>query len=286
MILKSSKLKLPSNLSIVFNGAALLIIGAAAVAAIRTTVIGERASPCSERYPNALRMSLERGGRPMQVGELQAVVNQTDWSLLENTRIVGLKAGPARQAMEFKTAFPRAENADPELKPGVGFHWTPRAIPKTSAACLAYSVFLPEDFEFGLGGRLPGLMGMADGAESKEPLFSTRYTWGESGTLGFHPQLPDIPDGRSLESERMTTRLERGGWVALEQEVVLNAPGEANGIMRIWANNELVFERTDVVIRKNEAVVISGVLSEVTARPARTGGKLGKVWVTPFELRW
>ena len=42
-----------------------------------------------------------------------------------------------------------------------------------------------------------------------------------------------------------------GEWVAIEIELNLNSPGEADGYYRFWVNDELVIEVQDVDLRGN-----------------------------------
>ena len=55
----------------------------------------------------------------MQVSELQASLSNTDWGLLDRAKVVGLKSGPARQAIAFETGFERPAGADGETRQGV-----------------------------------------------------------------------------------------------------------------------------------------------------------------------
>ena len=288
MVLKPSGSKLPSKPAMLFNGAAALILFAAGTVAVRTTFFVDDMPPCSQRYPQAQLMPLERDGRALRVSDLQAVLRNTDWGLLQNAQVVGLGSGPASYALEFKTVVARPTAGDPDRKPGVGFVWTPEAMPRTTAGCLAYSVFIPEGFEFGAGGRLPGLLGTRQNAvASADPSFSFRYVWSEDGALGLHTQMPEWAEGRPLTNNRGTLRLERNRWTALEQEIVLNTSGKADGAVRIWANGALVFESTGLVIRRQDNVMISGVLAEMLARPlARSVLKPASIQLSPFEVRW
>jgi hypothetical protein len=151
-------------------------------------------------------------------------------------------------------------------------------------------VFVPEGFGFGKGGRLPGLAGASPigGEDASKQDFSMRYTWGPNGDIDIFSQVPDWPDGRPLTTERKLFTLEPGKWLNLEQEVVLNAPGEKDGVLRVWVDGELVLQRTDMIYRHKPSATITGVLAEAVggAREPGTGRGVQKLWVTPFEVRW
>lgn len=279
----------PSRNTILLNGAVAIVVLSSAAAALRSSVFTPDISPCTVRYLNAAGMSLEREGRPMQVSELQASLSNTDWGLLDRAKVVGLKSGPARQAIAFETGFERPAGADGETRQGVGFVWASQATPPTATACLAYSVFVPEDFDFGSGGRLPGLVGWhQDDPKSKETPFSTRFGFTPEGSIGVQPQLATNlnQDSRMIGGDRGGGRLVPGRWTALEQEVVLGTPGKADSIVRLWVDGALAFERTNIAIRADEQSLITGVLADVWVRRGKSGTKPGVIWVSPFELRW
>lgn len=285
------KMKMPSQLAILFNGAAILIGGASLVVVLRSVLVAEDAAPCAERYPSATRLSLDRNGEPLTASDLQARIGNSDWGLLAGAKVVKLRSGPSKHALEMDLASapPASPKPPGDLKPGLGFNWTPQGMGRPKAACLTYSVFLPEGFTFGRGGRLPGLVGMPGlASEGAEPQFSTRYTWGVRGEADIHAQLQDWPEGRPLGNDRGGFTLEPGKWISLEQEVILNAPGKNDGVIRVWRDGRLAFQKSDVSIRAKPSVLISGVIAEAVAGEQPSGTKVGpqKIWMTPFELRW
>lgn len=279
-----------------FNGAAALLVGASLVYVVRSMVFSESIPPCSERYPRGVQMALESGGQPVATADLQARAAGSDWSLLERTQVVKVAAGPAKVAMQFDLAAPGAANSTRE---GAGFLWGPRAMKATTAACLAYSVYLPEGFQFGGGGRLPGLTGVVEPADGAEPAeasgpdqqqpatatsFSASPGWkkggiGEVATLG--PNLTALMRGGYSRIE-----LPRGKWVRLEQEVKLNAPGAHDGILRLWLDGELVLDGELTNTQKTAA--ITGVVSEVVlpGQPVDPKAKDQKVSISPYIVYW
>ena len=226
----------------------------------------------------------------MSAADLQGQLANTDWGLLTGTRVVKLKTGPAKHALEIDLASaPSVSKAASGERAGVGFNWAPQSFGRPRAACLSYSVFLPDGFTFGRGGRLPGFAG-ASATETGEPetAFSTRYTWSADGEAEIYAQLPDWPEGRSLGGKREKLALQPGRWTELEQEVVLNSPGKADGVLRVWQDGRLVMQRSDVLFRMKPSVMLSGVLAEASAGDPVADTKPGpqKIWLTPFELRW
>jgi hypothetical protein len=248
---------------------------------------------CSERYERGIRLALERGGEIVTAVDLQARFGGTDWGLIEHARVVRLKQGPAGQAIEvtLKGLSPEAEQSG---KPqGIGFWWQPQSLGRVTAACLAYSIFLPDDFDFAKGGRLPGLMGnataTADTQDRRGPSFSTRIAWRQGGQGDIQGHMAGWPDQRMLGNDLAPFTIPRGRWAAIEQEVVLNTLPRRDGLVRIWVDGELAYEKAGLAIRENMLGAINGVLAEVALAGPAPDGKAQKsqsLWLTPFELRW
>ncbi|CAG0927104.1 hypothetical protein TFLX_00352 [Thermoflexales bacterium] len=51
-----------------------------------------------------------------------------------------------------------------------------------------------------------------------------------------------------------------GRWIRFEMEVKLNTPGQADGLYRFWADDELIIERTDVDLRGNTPDKINEIM--------------------------
>ncbi len=51
-----------------------------------------------------------------------------------------------------------------------------------------------------------------------------------------------------------------GKWICFEMEVLLNSPGKQDGLYRIWADNSLIVERTNVDLRGAEEYLINEVM--------------------------
>lgn len=284
-------MKMPSQTTLLLNGAAILIGAASLVVVLRSVFVGDDMPPCAERYPSATRFALDRDGVPLTPADLQSRVGNSDWGILSGAKVVKLRSGPAKHAIEFDLASAPPASPKPigDQKVGLGFAWTPQDLGRPRAACLSYAVFVPEGFTFGKGGRLPGLAGTsATIAEGGEPAFSTRYTWGPGGEADIHTHLPEWPEGRSIGNERPGFALEPGKWMALDQEVVLNSPGKSDGIIRVWRDGRLVFQKQGVTFRTKPSVAIAGVMAEAVAGEQAAGSVPGpqKIWMTPFELRW
>jgi len=292
-IVKQSVTRIPPWFFI--NSAAGFVATLIVVLAVRGAFWREPTPVCSERLGNGTLFGLQdRNGAAISTTDLQSRLGGRDWGLLENTRIEAVKDGPAPVALLVALPkLPVGSDADPKLRSGMGFTWLPSKLATAKAACLTYDIRLPGDFDFGGGGMLPGLFG---GETTESPtkglasVFATRHAWGENGTSLVQYVLQGDTKGASLAGNSDDLRLVRGRWIRLEQEVVLNDPGEANGIFRVWVDGKLQIEEIGVAFRKDERTHLRGVVADVAYATGGTGAaaipKSTSLQVTPFILRW
>ena len=135
-------------------------------------------------------------------------------------------AGQARDArLAGEQSKGRAHN-------GIDFRWNVAGAKAAKAACLSYSVWLPDKFDFGTGGNLPGIAG---GEPDTPSAFGTRLQW----RVGGEAELAVAPSGASFQGIRPNFALLPGRWTQVEQEVVLNTPGAKDGLARLWIDGKL-----------------------------------------------
>lgn len=123
-------------------------------------------------------------------------------------------------------------------------------------------------------GKLPGFGGTYGRAGwggrpvSGEEGWSARGRWAETANPGetrvgyyvYHadmegPYGDDFLDEQSPELiEAATLRHER--WYCVEQYVRLNTPGKADGVLRLWVDDRLAYEKTDLRFRDTAALKI------------------------------
>jgi hypothetical protein len=281
--------KTPNTKVIVFNAAAVLIAVAAVGAVVRSLVLTPSATPCSDRYTSSTTFALERAGTMLTAADLQSGLGGKDAGVIENLAIAKLKDAPAPIAMTVSlpkgSTSPRT-SASP--RGGMSFPWETRLLQGKTAACLSYGVFLPADFPFGRGGVLPGISGMdADGRASDA--FTARMAWRQGGTGGATLRTTSDGESRSTPADREGFAFPRGRWVKVEQEVALNTPKQADGILRVWVDGKLAVDRSDMTYRTKPDVTVSGVAADVFYGTEEGGGVAPadtKVSLTPFEMRW
>ncbi|CAN0135118.1 unnamed protein product, partial [Phaeothamnion confervicola] len=210
---------------------------------------------CETRYAGGVLFSLARSsGTPLQPEDIQARLGGLDWGITTNTKVVKEEAVPYSYALEITMKRNSESNQD---RGGMGFTWLPRQLAAATASCLSYSFWVPPEFKIGDGGTLPGFVSDApteqSGNDTDETApakpapkpFSVRPQWRQDGRFSMLHSWNNGQSGQ-LILDGSKVRMKPGQWTRIEQEVVLNAPGRNNGILRVWINRELMLERYDV----------------------------------------
>src|SRR6056297_2006218 len=193
---------------------------------------------CAERYGNAAEFALQRStGKLMTAVELQSKLGGREWGVLQNVAIKAEKTPVSDQAMTIKfRPGGRSDLARRQADSGAGFRWQTGFLNKASAACLSYAVKVPANFKFGNGGTLPGLSGGKP--YETDDVFSARMRWLEAARVGIHPVTPKRGNGHLMPLAQSWLKLPRDEWFSIEQEIVLNTPGKADGELRVWVDAE------------------------------------------------
>ena len=161
-------------------------------------------------------------------------------------------------------------------------------------ACMSYRVRFSKGFDFSLGGKLPGLLGVAPGTPSTTPAgggstahgWSGRLMWlgpkaysfaGEGGndnmavTYLYHPQQAG-PWGDNVQWHKpfLPDR-----WHHVKQCHVLNRVGQADGVLQAWFDGAMVVNQSNVVYRTDPAVRITHLAWSIF-RGGNTGDWAGR----------
>ncbi|MEO1210526.1 MAG: polysaccharide lyase [Cyanobacteria bacterium J06638_20] len=135
-------------------------------------------------------------------------------------------------------------------------------LPSYERLRLRYRVRFSDNFDFVRGGKLPGLFGgsgasggtIPDGTDG----FSARLMWREDGNGEVYAYLPTSENfGTSIG--RGSWQFPPGEWITVEQEVILNQPGAADGRIRLWVDNALVVDASGLVFRTVDTLQIDGI---------------------------
>jgi hypothetical protein len=288
----------------------LLVLGIGL--AIRSSFEQKPETPaCEARYAGGVLFSYARSGEgPLAPEDLQARLAGRDRGLVANSKIVEDASVLYGYALEVQLKK-GAPESDDQTRSGIGFTWAPRQLTVATGACLSYNVWVPQDFQTGDGGILPGLVSDIDtipsgglvpvvdrrsategeSAEAGEPEelkpFSIRPQWRPDGAFMMWSG-PNVGQAGNLMLDPQKAMLKKGVWSRIEQEAVLNSPGKHDGVLRMWVNGKLVLERFDIAFRKSDLQSFQAVAGDVhhirngiwAPSPADM-----KMRISPLELR-
>lgn len=118
---------------------------------------------------------------------------------------------------------------------------------------LSYWVRFEEDFDFVLGGKLPGLGG-ANTFNDRTNEWSGRLMWRENGWAEFYTHVPrnndfDPGDRFWWNTEGFQAVFVPGQWHHIEIHMKLNTPGEFDGIMEGWFDGRKAATYNDFYFR-------------------------------------
>ncbi|MDX2290062.1 MAG: hypothetical protein NW217_14740 [Hyphomicrobiaceae bacterium] len=281
--------------SILFNAAAgLCVLGAAGYIAADALMTPSNPT-CTASYPPANVLPLENSyGEPMSPVELLTSIGGMQRGVLEHARASAVDGAPSPLVIQVGIKAGTSSSYQSEKDPGgVSFAWRPEAMAGASAACLSYSVRMAEGFEFGMGGLLPGLYGgrilsINERSDGKSGL-AARIAWRKDGAGAVFVQFPKATGANGIYQPATGFAFAPGRWVRVDQEVVLNEPGAANGSLRVWFDGELVVDRKGIVWREDASLELSGVVADVSYGGSDrnwTAPKDGQIDLTPLELSW
>lgn len=135
-------------------------------------------------------------------------------------------------------------------------------LPASPQLRLRYYVRFADGFDFVKGGKLPGLFGGVGASGGTVPNgvdgFSSRLMWRRQGEGEVYAYLPTSETyGTSIQ--RGAWQFQPGIWYKLDQEIKLNTPHLTDGQIRLWVNDTLVIEQTDLRFRTTDALQIDGI---------------------------
>jgi Polysaccharide lyase 14 len=175
----------------------------------------------------------------------------TPYNGVNEGRVSVIDGAEAREGRSLRVLYPRGGvSSNPS-----GAQWKMTLSRRDELSC-AYHVRFASDFDFVLGGKLPGLAGGAANTGGDKPNgrdgWSARMMWRERGEVVQYVYHVDQPtefgeDFRwNLGGQRVFTP---GTWHRVEHRVVINTPGQKNGIVQGWFDGQLALDRRNVRFR-------------------------------------
>jgi hypothetical protein len=124
----------------------------------------------------------------------------------------------------------------------------------------SYRVRFGPGFNFVRGGKLPGLVGGSrpTGGKPRNDGFSARLMWRAGGAAVQYVYYPNQTSTYGVDLQYLR-RFQPGVWHRVEHRVVMNTPGQANGVLQAWFDGQLVLDLHDRVWRLDASVHVDAL---------------------------
>ena len=240
-----------------------------------------RVAACSERYQQVAAPQPDLSAEDAREGVRQGFRTKRAWGVEENVELLDPAATDLDEPA-LRVRYPAGTSSPGDTKKGgAGFYSEPDGLDGAERACLTYRVRFAPGFDFVKGGKLPGLYGgeaPSGGDEvNGENGFSMRFMWRHAGQGELYEYVANKNTKYGASVGRGLWSFPSGEWVTVEQELVLNTPGEDDGLARVWINGVPVLEQSGIVYRTTDTVTIDGLMFSTFF------GGHGQDWRTPRD---
>lgn len=173
------------------------------------------------------------------------------WSMVEDRASI---VNDAERGNVMQVFFPKG-SVGPE-QGGVQFV---KMLPPSTAYYYDCYIKFSEDFDYQLGGKLPGMTsGGSKYTGGIQPTdgsgWSARYMWTDKRPVVYLYYV-DMPEQYG-EPLYFNPVFEKGKWYRLTQYIKVNEPNKKNAEIRVWVDGELVLEKNNFRIRIGEKGLI------------------------------
>ncbi len=163
--------------------------------------------------------------------------------------------GPAQTGVQFPVAFNSIDTMP---------------IKQFNSLYLRYYLMFEPDFDFRLGGKLPGLMGggsswLRSGGDQPDGTngWTMRFMWRKEGKAVVYAYIPSGKYGGTewgLDID-LNFSFIPGKWHCIEEFIRINDIGKQNGELSVWIDDQLNLNINDIVYRtvENDAGKIGGI---------------------------
>lgn len=146
-------------------------------------------------------------------------------------------------------------------------NWKPHIGAQLDSLTYSYWFMFPGNFDFVLGGKLPGIGSNNARTGGEKPNgrdgWSVRTMWVKDGKLGQYVYHVDQKTNYGDFFEWDTPPAEKGEWYQAKTYVHLNAPGKSDGRIITWLNGKKVLDKNGLRFRLGNDLKIERVLFAV-----------------------
>ena len=143
-------------------------------------------------------------------------------------------------------------------------NWKPLLGGKFNTITYSYWVKFPNNFDFVLGGKLPGIGSDKPNTGGNKPNgydgWSIRSMWNRHGKLGQYVYHMDQKDKYGEFMEWNMPPISKGQWHHIQTTVQLNTPKQANGLIHTSVDGSMVLNRQNIRFRMTTGLKIERFL--------------------------
>ncbi|KAL1931433.1 hypothetical protein VTP01DRAFT_9575 [Rhizomucor pusillus] len=160
---------------------------------------------------------------------------------------------------------------------GTEFYAQPLGSDSYDAALLSYDLAFASNFDWKLGGKLPGIFGGSSNNSCSggnqatgSNCFSMRLMWREAGAGEAYAYIPDndicgqsntvCNDEYGISFSRGVIQFKTNTWTNIELYVKINDPSESNGVLQVWQDGNLVINQQSLKYRTSNAIAVSNLM--------------------------
>jgi len=176
---------------------------------------------------------------PYTLSNLEGNWQSVPWSQLENMAFI--TTDPSEHHGKVLTIhYPKGS-----VGPSEGGAQFEVSLPSAREYWLQYDLKMKSDFDFRLGGKLPGLAsGGTKYTGGNRPTegqgWSARYMWRKGGSVVLYLYSIDMHGKWGDDHKLDFAPLETGRWYTVRQHVRVNDPQQKNGLVETWIDDEKV----------------------------------------------
>jgi hypothetical protein len=143
-------------------------------------------------------------------------------------------------------------------------NWKPSLSGKFEQLYYSYWLKFPENFDFVLGGKLPGIGSEKPNTGGNKPNghdgWSVRAMWNKQGQLGQYVYHMDQKRAFGEFMQWDMSPITKGKWHSIQTWVKLNTPQQKNGIIQTRVDGKVVLNKMDIRFRMKAGLEIERFL--------------------------
>ncbi len=146
-------------------------------------------------------------------------------------------------------------------------NWKPKMGAQLDTMYYSYWVKFPENFDFVMGGKLPGIANdnasTGGGKPNGRDGWSVRVMWNRQGQLGQYVYHMDQPKHFGDFFQWNMPPIAKGQWFQIKTFVKLNTAGKRDGMIKTWVNRQEVLNQQNLRFRLGDDLKIERFLFSV-----------------------